>query len=106
MSKTQELDVIKSGTIQYRDIDIQEVSVRIIGTTAIVLNKSSGCSGWRQRGHESFRGHGGVRAGRRQAKAGYARVYAATDSGVSALDAAPSAGKPSWRQPVEKLRMC
>lgn len=39
MSKTQELDVIKSGVIQYRDIDIQEVSVRIIGTTAIVLNK-------------------------------------------------------------------
>jgi hypothetical protein len=39
MSKTQELDVIKSGTIQYRDIDIQDVSVRIIGDTAIVLNK-------------------------------------------------------------------
>jgi len=39
MSRTQELDVIKSGVIQYRDIDIQEVSVRIIGTTAIVLNK-------------------------------------------------------------------
>ena len=39
MSKTQELDVIKSGVIQYRDIDIQEVSVRIIGATAIVLNK-------------------------------------------------------------------
>jgi len=39
MTKSQELDVIKSGVIQYRDIDIQEVSVRIIGTTAIVLNK-------------------------------------------------------------------
>jgi hypothetical protein len=39
MSKTQELDVIKSGAIQYRDIDIQEVSVRIIGDTSIVLNK-------------------------------------------------------------------
>jgi hypothetical protein len=39
MSKTHELDVIKSGVIQYRDIDIQEVSVKIIGTTAIVLNK-------------------------------------------------------------------
>ena len=39
MSKTQELNIIKSGVIQYRDIDIQEVSVRIIGTTAIVLNK-------------------------------------------------------------------
>ena len=39
MSKTQELDVIKGGMIQYRDIDIQDVSVRIIGNTAIVLNK-------------------------------------------------------------------
>ena len=39
MSKTQELDVIKSGVIQYRDIDIKDVSVRIVGTTAIVLNK-------------------------------------------------------------------
>ena len=39
MSKTQELDVIKGGMIQYRDIDIQDVSVKIIGNTAIVLNK-------------------------------------------------------------------
>src|SRR4051794_8870470 len=28
MSKTQELDVIKSGMIQYKDVEIQEVSVR------------------------------------------------------------------------------
>ena len=39
MSKTQELDVIRSGKIQYKNIDIQEVSVRVIGTTAILLNK-------------------------------------------------------------------
>lgn len=39
MSKTQELDVIQSGTIQYRDIDIQDVSVRMMGDTAIVLNR-------------------------------------------------------------------
>jgi 4-carboxymuconolactone decarboxylase len=39
MSKEQELDVIKSGRIQYKDIDIQEVSVQFIGTTAILLNK-------------------------------------------------------------------
>jgi 4-carboxymuconolactone decarboxylase len=40
MSKTQELDVIKSGAIQYKDAQIQEVSVRFIGgTTAILLNK-------------------------------------------------------------------
>jgi len=39
MSKSQELDVIKSGTIQYKDVEIQEVSVRFIGTTAILLNR-------------------------------------------------------------------
>jgi hypothetical protein len=39
MSKGQELDVIKSGRIQYKDIDIQEASVQFIGTTAILLNK-------------------------------------------------------------------
>jgi hypothetical protein len=40
MSKNQELDVIRSGGIHYKDVDIQEVSVRFIGTTtAILLNK-------------------------------------------------------------------
>jgi Domain of unknown function (DUF4440) len=39
MSKSQELEVIKSGTIQYKDAQIQEVSVRIVGTTAILLNR-------------------------------------------------------------------
>jgi hypothetical protein len=39
MSKTQELDVIKSGQIQYKKADIQEVSVRFFGSTAIVLTK-------------------------------------------------------------------
>jgi hypothetical protein len=40
MSKEHELDVIRSGTIHYKDVDIQETSVRIIGTTtAILLNK-------------------------------------------------------------------
>ena len=40
MSKGQELDVIRSGAIHYKDVDIQEVSVRFIGTTtAILLNK-------------------------------------------------------------------
>ena len=40
MSKEQELDVIKSSGIHYKDVDIQEVSVRFIGaTTAILLNK-------------------------------------------------------------------
>ena len=39
MSKTQELDVIKSGGIHYKNVEIQEVSVRFIGETAILLNK-------------------------------------------------------------------
>ena len=33
MSKSQELEVIKSGGIQYKDAQIQEVSVRFVGTT-------------------------------------------------------------------------
>jgi Domain of unknown function (DUF4440) len=39
MSKDQELEVIRSGGIHYKDIEIQEVSVRFIDTTAILLNK-------------------------------------------------------------------
>ena len=39
MSKKQELDVIKGGMIQYKSAEVQEVSVRFIGTTAILLNK-------------------------------------------------------------------
>ena len=40
MSKDEELEVIRSGGIHYKGVDIQEVSVRLIGeTTAILLNK-------------------------------------------------------------------
>jgi len=39
MSKNQELEVIKSGGIHYKTVEIQEVSVRFIGATAILLNK-------------------------------------------------------------------
>jgi hypothetical protein len=39
MSRAQELEVIKSGSIQYKKAEIQDASVRIIGTTAIVLNR-------------------------------------------------------------------
>jgi 4-carboxymuconolactone decarboxylase len=39
MSKTQELGVIKSGSIVYKSAEIQEASVRFIGTTAILLNR-------------------------------------------------------------------
>ena len=39
MSKSQELETIKAGRIQYKDVEIQEASVRIVGTTAIVLNR-------------------------------------------------------------------
>jgi len=39
MSKTQELDVIRGGMIQYKTAEIQETSVRFIGSTAILLNR-------------------------------------------------------------------
>jgi hypothetical protein len=39
MSRAQELEVIRSGSIQYKNADIQESSARVIGTTAIVLNR-------------------------------------------------------------------
>jgi hypothetical protein len=39
MTKSQELETIKSGRIQYNDAQIQEVSVRFVGATAILLNK-------------------------------------------------------------------
>ena len=39
MSKKQELDVIKSGRIHYKHVDIQEVSVRFVDQTAILLNR-------------------------------------------------------------------
>ena len=39
MSRKQELDVIRSGVIQYNNAETQEVSVRFIGTTAMLLNR-------------------------------------------------------------------
>ena len=39
MSRAQELEVIRSGGIHYKHAEIQEASVRIIGPTAIVLNR-------------------------------------------------------------------
>jgi hypothetical protein len=39
MTKTQELDVIRGGGIQYKTVDIQDASVRFAGTAAIVLNR-------------------------------------------------------------------
>jgi hypothetical protein len=39
MSKNQELDVIRSGMIHYKNVEIQATSVRFIGTTAILLNR-------------------------------------------------------------------
>lgn len=39
MTKEKELDVISTGGIQYKKADIQEVSVNIIGNTAVLLNK-------------------------------------------------------------------
>lgn len=38
MTKDQELGVIRSGAIQYRNAEVQASSVRVIDTTAVVLN--------------------------------------------------------------------
>src|SRR5512139_3071371 len=37
--KEREIDIIKSGGIHYKKADIHEVSVNIIGETAILLNR-------------------------------------------------------------------
>jgi hypothetical protein len=37
--KERELDIINSGGIHYKKADVHEVSVNIIGTTAILLNR-------------------------------------------------------------------
>jgi ketosteroid isomerase-like protein len=39
MDRAQELSVIKSGGIHYKKADIHDVSVNVMGDTAIVLNK-------------------------------------------------------------------
>ena len=39
MSRSQELEVIRGGGIQYKHAEIFETSVRFIGTTAILLNR-------------------------------------------------------------------
>lgn len=38
MTKDQELGVIRSGAIQYRNAEVQASSVRVIDSTAVVLN--------------------------------------------------------------------
>lgn len=37
--KEREMEIIKSGGIHYKKADIHEVSVNVIGTTAILLNR-------------------------------------------------------------------
>jgi hypothetical protein len=37
--KEREIDIIKSGGIHYKQADIHEISVNIIGTTAVLLNR-------------------------------------------------------------------
>jgi Domain of unknown function (DUF4440) len=39
MSRNQELEVIRSGGIHYKHAEIHEASVRLVGTTAILLNR-------------------------------------------------------------------
>lgn len=37
--KAQELDIIREGRIHYKQADIHEVSVNVIGSTAVLLNR-------------------------------------------------------------------
>jgi hypothetical protein len=37
--KEREMEIIKSGGIHYKKADIHEVSIKIIGTTAVLLNR-------------------------------------------------------------------
>jgi hypothetical protein len=37
--KERELEIIKSGEIHYKQADIHDVSVNVIGTTAVLLNR-------------------------------------------------------------------
>jgi hypothetical protein len=39
MTKTQELEVIRSGGIQYKTVEIKEASVQFIDKTAVLLNR-------------------------------------------------------------------
>jgi hypothetical protein len=39
MDKNQEIDVIKSGRIEYKQADIQEISARTVGDAVIVLSR-------------------------------------------------------------------
>jgi len=39
LSKSQELEVIRSGDIEYKRAEIQDASVKVIGPTAILLNR-------------------------------------------------------------------
>jgi hypothetical protein len=76
-SKEEELDVIKTGYIHYRDVDIKDVSVRFIGTTAIVLTTLQlGSVGGRKRSHEPLRRHRGLRARSRRVDPGIDVLHA------------------------------
>jgi hypothetical protein len=38
MTKREELEVIRTGGIHYREVDVEEVSARVVGSTGIVLS--------------------------------------------------------------------
>ena len=44
--KEQELDIIKSGGIHYKKADIHEISVNIMGETAVLHCELCGILGW------------------------------------------------------------
>ena len=78
MSRSQELDVIKSGGIHYKNVDIQDVSVRFIGDDRHPAEQdSAGRRRRRQRGGQSVHGDGGVRPAERHVEARLALVHSA-----------------------------
>ena len=64
--KEREMEIIRSGGIHYKKADIHEVSVNVIGTTAILLNRIS---------HQSIHGDRSVCAARGQLQIGVALVH-------------------------------
>ncbi len=86
--KEQELEIIKSGGIHYKQADIHEVSVNIIGATAILLSKITllAVVGGND-GHQSLHGDRSVCAARWQLEVSLALIHPLAYPGAEPLTA-------------------
>ena len=106
-SKEQELDVIKTGRIHYRDVDIKDVSVRFVGSAAIVLTTlqlGSVVDG--KRSLEPLRRHRGLRATSRRVDPGVDVLHAARHAVASERRSnfvEIEARQPSGKGPAERF---